>query len=74
MFDPNMEDWTTYTERMKLHFIANDVTIKCRQETLHSALSVWASYVQGHLKILVKEGKPDTTTDTMIRRPISVVT
>ena len=26
MFDPNMEDWMTYTERMKHYFVANDVT------------------------------------------------
>ena len=25
-FDPSKEDWTSYTDRMKHYFIANDVT------------------------------------------------
>ena len=25
IFDPNAEDWTTYTDRMKHYFVANDV-------------------------------------------------
>ena len=58
-FDPNMEDWTTYTERMKHYFVANDVTDADKKRSI--LLSACGPATFKVIRNLVEEGKLDTT-------------
>ena len=56
MFDPSTEDWTTYTERMKHYFVANDVTDAKKKHSI--LLSACGPATYKVIRNLVEEGKP----------------
>ena len=59
-FDPNAEDWTTYTDRMKHYFVANDVVDTDKKRSI--LLSACGSATYKIIRNLVEDGKLDTTT------------
>ena len=58
MFDPSTEDWTTYTERMKHYFVANNVTDADKKRSI--LLSACGPAMYKVIRNLVEEGKLDT--------------
>ena len=58
MFDPSTEDWTTYTERMKHYFVANDMTDADKKRSI--LLSACGPATYKVIRNLVEEGKLDT--------------
>ena len=58
-FDPSTEDWTTYTERMRHYFVANDVTDADKKRSI--LLSACGPATYKVIRNLVEEGKLDTT-------------
>ena len=59
-FDPNAEDWTTYTDRMKHYFIANDVADADKKRSI--LLSACGPATYKVIRNLVEDGKLDTTS------------
>ena len=58
MFDLSTQDWTTYTERMKHYFVANDVTDADKKHSI--LLSACGPATYKVIRNLVEEGKLDT--------------
>lgn len=59
MFDLSTEDWTTYTERMKHYFVANDVTNADKKCSI--LLSACGPATYKVIRNLVEEDKLDMT-------------
>ena len=59
MFDSSTEDWTTYTERMKHYFVANDMTDADKKRSI--LLSACGPATYKVIRNLVEKGKLDTT-------------
>ena len=60
MFDPNAEDWTIYTYRMKHYFAANDVVHADKKCSI--LLSACGPATYKVIRNLVEDGKLDTTS------------
>ena len=65
-FNPTAEDWTTYTDRMKHYFVANDVADGGKKRSI--LLSVCGPATYKVIRNLVEDGKLDTTSyDDMVK-------
>ena len=59
-FDPSKEDWTSYTDRMKHYFIANDVTDGDKKRSI--LLSACGASTFKLIQNLVEKDKVNTTS------------
>ena len=66
-FDPNLEDWTSYTERLQQYFTANDVTENKQRAVLLSGCGV-ATY-----RLIKNLTAPDKPTDKSFTQLVKLV-
>ena len=64
-FDPSVEDWTRYMDRIKHYFVANDVADGDKKRSI--LLSACGPATYKVIRNLVEDGKLNTTSDDIVK-------